>query len=354
MILNALNLNSFRNIEAARAEFRDGVNILCGNNAQGKTNIIEAIRFFSECRSFRGATDREIIMSGRNTAYIEAEFDKEDRSQTAEIRFSGEKRREIFLNGGKMLPKEFLGNLNSVLFYPEQLSLIKNGPDNRRRFIDLSVCQIRPVFYTLLSRFSRVLMQRNALLKSEDLQTLDVWDERFAKLSFLVTKTRENYLLRLEEHAVPAVKEISGGTEDLSLRYVPSFEAEDENDLYYELVRNRERDKELGYTSVGAHKDDFETYINGRNVKVYGSQGQQRSCVMAFKLAEAEILGEMNGEYPLILLDDVFSELDTGRREYITGKIRGKQVIITSCDPIPSLPDANLIYVEHGTVRNMF
>ncbi len=354
MILKTLDLQNFRNIESARVEFREGVNILYGNNAQGKTNIIEAIRFFSECRSFRGASDKEIIMAGRNAAYIEAEFEKEDRLQNAEVRFYDDKRREIYLNGGKTGPKEFLGKLNSVLFYPEQLSLIKNGPDNRRRFIDLSVCQLRPVYYTLLSRFSRVLLQRNALLKNGDYQTLDIWDERFAKLSFLVTKTRENYLQRLEGHAVPALREISGGTEELRLKYVPSFEATDENDLYNELVRTHDRDKELGYTTVGAHKDDFESYINDKNVKIYGSQGQQRSCVMAFKLAETEIVGEMNGEYPLILLDDVFSELDTGRRDYITGKIKGKQVIITSCDPIPSLPDANLIYVENGTVRKAF
>ncbi|MBQ2720954.1 MAG: DNA replication and repair protein RecF, partial [Clostridia bacterium] len=202
-----------------------------------------------------------------------------------------------------------------------------------------------------LSQFSRVLQQRNALLKSGDLATLEIWDERFAKLSFLVTKTRENYISRLESFAAPVANEISGGAEILKLRYVPSFDAENETELFCELVKHRDRDKELGFTTVGAHKDDFETYLNGKNVKIYGSQGQQRSCVMAFKLAEAEILAETSGEYPLILLDDVFSELDIGRRNYITGKILGKQVIITSCDPIPSLPDANLIEVKNGVVK---
>lgn len=351
MFLRSLDLTSFRNIQSAHVIFDEGVNILCGNNAQGKTNIMEAIRFFSECRSFRGASDKEMILSGQNFSNIIAQFEKDGRPQSAEVRFYSEKRREIYLNESKVVPKEFMGNLNSVLFYPEQLTLIKNGPDNRRRFMDVSVCQIRPVYYTLLSQFSRVLQQRNALLKSGDISTLDIWDERFAKLSFLVTKTRENYIIRLEQFAAPVANEISGGAEELKLKYVPSFYANDENELFSELEKNRERDRELGYTSIGAHKDDFETYLNGKNVKIYGSQGQQRSCVMSFKLAEAEILAETTGEYPLILLDDVFSELDIGRRNYITGKILGKQVIITSCDPIPLLKDSNLICVKEGRIE---
>ncbi|MBQ6052136.1 MAG: DNA replication/repair protein RecF [Clostridia bacterium] len=350
MILKSLELNSFRNITHAKVEFDEGVNILYGNNAQGKTNIIEAIRFFSECRSFRGANDRELIMSGENRADITAVFDKDGREQTVEVRFDAEKRREIFLNGAKTTPKEYIGSFNTVLFYPEQLSLIKNGPENRRNFADIAICQLRPAYYSLLSRFKRTLQQRNALLKSGDMRTLDIWDERFAKLSFLVTKTRKNFVSRLEEFAKPSVNDISGGKEELSLRYLPSPETEDENGLYCELVKNRDRDFEAGNTCVGAHRDDFETYLNGNNVKIYGSQGQQRSCVMSFKLAEAEITGETRGEYPLILLDDVFSELDTSRREYITDRIMGKQVIITSCDPISSMENANKIYVENGGV----
>lgn len=350
MRLISLELNGFRNIKASRVVFDEGVNILCGKNAQGKTNIIEAVRFFSECRSFRGASEKEIIRSGDTAANVTAEFEKENRVQTAQVRFFTEKRREIYLNGGKVQPKELIGKFNSVLFYPEQLTLIKNGPDNRRRFTDVSVCQIRPVYYSLLVQFTRVLAQRNALLKSGDVRTLDIWDERFAKLSFLVTKTRENYISKLEKYSAPIASEISGGKEELKLRYVHSCYAENESEIFDMLVKNRERDRELGYTSVGAHKDDFETYLNDKNVKIYGSQGQQRSCVMAFKLAEAEIIGEVCDEYPLILLDDVFSELDTDRRNYITERIVGKQVIITSCDPIPSLTDANLIHVENGGI----
>lgn len=350
MILKSLELNSFRNVLHAKVEFKDGVNVLYGNNAQGKTNIIEAIRFFSECSSFRGANDRELIMSGKNRAVITAVFEKDGREQTVEVRFDAEKRREIYLNGAKTSPKEYIGSFNTVIFFPEQLSLIKNGPENRRKFADTAIYQLRPAYYSLRSRFERTLHQRNALLKSGDMRTLDIWDERFAKLSFLITKTRKNFVLRLEEFAKPYVKDISGGKEELSLKYVPSFDAEDENALYRELVKNRERDFEYGNTNAGAHKDDFETFLNGNDVKKFGSQGQQRSCVMSFKLAEAEITGNTRGEYPLILLDDVFSELDTSRREFITGKIMGKQVIITSCDPISSMENANKIYVENGGV----
>ena len=350
MVLRSLELNNFRNIRSASVSFEDGVNILYGNNAQGKTNIIEAIRFFTECRSFRGASDRDIILSGESKAEITVVFDKDGREQTAQIRFDSEKRRELYLNGAKLAPKEFIGSFNSVLFYPEQLSLIKSGPENRRRFADISICQLRPVYYSLLSRFTRTLQQRNALLKTDDTRTLDIWDERFAKLSFLVTKTRENFIDRLQTFSGISVNEISGGKEKLSIKYVPSFYAENESELYSELEKNREKDAELGYTSVGAHKDDFETYLNGKNVKIYGSQGQQRSCVMSFKLAEAEITGDTRGEYPLILLDDVFSELDSERRNYITGKIMGKQVIITSCDPVTAIDKAKKIYVEAGNI----
>ena len=166
MFLRSLDLTSFRNIESAHVVFDEGVNILCGDNAQGKTNIMEAIRFFSECRSFRGASDKELILSDHKFANILAEFEKNDRTQSAEVRFFSEKRREIYLNESKVLPKEFMCNLNSVLFYPEQLTLIKNGPDNRRRFMDVSLSQTYKDYFYTLSKYNKLLQSRNKTLKS--------------------------------------------------------------------------------------------------------------------------------------------------------------------------------------------
>lgn len=355
MIIEEIELQNYRNIKSQKLEFSPNVNILYGDNAQGKTNIIEAVRMLSTCRSFRGAADKELILHGDNetecalNANISSVFEKNNRKYTGEIKIYGEKRRELLLNGAKVPSKEFIGNFNSVIFYPEQLGLIKNAPEGRRHFIDLSICQIRPVYISLLSQFSRVLIQRNAVLKSGDTRTLFVWDERFAKLSSLITKTRTEYLKRLSLKAENTAYEISDGKEKLELIYKPSFE-KDENALLEELEKNIERDKELGYTSIGAHKDDFETRINGANVKIYGSQGQQRSCVMSFKLAETEILYDVYGEYPLVLLDDVYSELDPFRRAYITEKIKGKQVIITACEKIEFSDNVKAFNIKEGKV----
>ena len=313
MYIKSLYLKNFRNFSDSTINFSDGINVLYGDNAQGKTNIIEAVWLFSSCKSFRTNNERELINNDSSTANTFGVFARNGREYKAEFRLNREKRREIYLNGIKVKPKEIIGKFNSVMFYPELLGLIKNGPDERRKFLDFSICQIKPAFYDILHEYNRVLAQRNRLLKGDnrpDISVLEVWDLKLSKLSALISKTRMEYLKKLDVFTKKLHSEISAGKEELSLEYLTKNISYGEDEVLSLLKKELDRDLHLGYTSVGCHKDDFEVGINGQSARIFGSQGQQRSCVMSLKLAEAEIINRLYGEYPLILLDDVLSELD--------------------------------------------
>ncbi len=350
MFIKNITLEGYRNIDSLSLDLSPGVNVFLGDNAQGKTNIIESIWLFSAFKSFRTNEDRDMIMNGKESCRVRGRFESGERDYVCRIELSRIKRRQIDLNGIKVKPKEVLGKFTSVLFFPEHLTLIKGGPELRRKFLDFSICQIKPQFFDKLSEYSKIIAQRNRLLKSEmpDMGVLDVYDEKTAVLSALISKTRSTYCARLEEKAKPIMYEISSGEEDLRLEYQsaePEFSPEK---MLLMLKNGRENDLRLGYTGCGAHKDDLCIYINGQDAKNFASQGQQRSCVMSMKLGEAQLLNEMYGEYPLILFDDVFSELDKNRKNYITNKIKGKQVIITTCDGDFDFENARIFRVKGG------
>ena len=353
MYIKSLCLKNFRNFSGSVIDFSEGINVLYGDNAQGKTNIIEAVWLFSSCKSFRTNNERELINNDSQSASSLGVFARNGREYKAEFRLNREKRREIYLNGIKVKPKEIIGKFTSIMFYPELLGLIKNGPDERRRFLDFSICQLKPAFYDILQEYTRVLLQRNRLLKNDmqtELYTLDIWDQKLAGLSAAISETRMQYLQKLDGFTKKIHSEISAGKEELSLEYITKNKSYSEEEVLSLLRRERERDLRLGYTSVGCHKDDFGVDINGKSARIFGSQGQQRSCVMSLKLAEAEIINRVYGEYPLILLDDVLSELDETRREFIIEKITGKQVIITTCEKIDFSLNSHAIKVEKGSV----
>lgn len=361
MRLLEIYLENFRNIERERIALRDGVNIFYGDNAQGKTNIIESIWLFSSLKSFRGAKDSDFVKKGENNARISCVFEKGGREISSEIRFFPEKRKEIYKNGIKIKTAEMMGQVNTVLFYPEHLSLIKSGPEGRRRFVDTAICQVKPQFYQVLNEYAKVLTQRNFLLRSERedmLETLDAWDKKLARLGAVVTHTRKTYVEKLFSFAKKTVDDISGGKEKISEVYssfgekdISSVEKE-EKTLYEKLKDSIDEDIRLKFTSEGSHRDDFTVYINGETAKIYGSQGQQRSVVMALKLAEADICNEYNEEYPVMLFDDVFSELDHMRKAYITERIKDKQVIVTTCEKIDFFENAGYFNVSGGKVIN--
>lgn len=359
MYIKQIRLEQFRNLLDQEIEFDPGINILTGNNAQGKTNIIEAIWLFSACKSFRTNNEKDFIFYQANHADLDLLFYKNNRFQSASFRYYERKKREMYLNEIKVKPSELIGNFLSVLFFPEHLNLVKEGPDVRRKFLDFAICQVKPRYFALLSEYNKTLYQRNNVLKSEEesiLKTLDVWDEKLAVLGTEIFLFRKKYVQMLHQYGAAVIDEMTQGRETLCVEYKSfTLESDDRNWIQQQLlnkIRNsREKDLRYGYTNEGPHKDDLELSLNGRSAKAFGSQGQQRSCVMALKLAEAEILNDFYDEYPVLLFDDVFSELDQKRKNYIIQKIKEKQVIITACEQIQDFSGARLFEIDHGEVK---
>lgn len=366
MIFKKLEIENFRNIEKQTVIPGEKVNIICGENAQGKTNLIEAMWLFTGARSFRQSKDSELIKMGKERAKLKAEFFSEERLQNAEITFSPSK--SIKKNGIDIKSSaEYAGTCGGVVFSPAQMNLFRDGPKERRKLIDTSLCQIYPRYISILSDYKKVMEERNALLKdtkmhSSMLEMLDVYDRQLSSLGGSIMKTRINYCDILEQKAKLIYEGISKGRENLSLSYVtdiiPSGEKLDKSvtskewaeKLAESLYRNRNYDIEHGVTNTGPHRDDMEVMLDNLPVKSYGSQGQQRSCILSVKLGEAKILGDIMKEPPLILLDDVMSELDGIRRDYILNSIGESQIFVTCCDRelFSTLGEGKVFIMEKG------
>lgn len=342
--------NDFRNLPEGELVPCAGVNVIRGGNAQGKTNLLEGIWLFTGGRSFRGAKDAEMVRRGCASAKIRLDFYGAEREQSAAIQIVNG-RRSAELNG---VPKKscaaLMGEFRAAVFSPEHLSLLQGGPAERRNFVDAALCQVRPVYAALLTEYNRTLTQRNALLKdipshAELLDTLDVWDARLVRLGTKIMGVRSAYLEKL---AGPASRFYSGmcaGRETLKLGYeknAPEFAGA--------LKKARRADLATGYTGVGPHRDDLSVELSGMDARAYGSQGQKRSAVVALKLAEAELLTAITGETPVILLDDVLSELDAERQNYLLNRLDGFQVFITCCGPEAArAPECGRVFrVENG------
>lgn len=361
MIVSQLEFEGFRNLKTGKIESVPEVNILYGQNAQGKTNLLEALWFFTGSRSFRGAKDAETVAFGSEKARLGLDFIAEERSQRAEILI--EKRRSATLGGIPLRSASRLaGRFCAIVFSPAHLSLVKEGPEGRRRFLDAAYCQVRPGYLKILADYQRVLTQRNALLK--DIRNggakegLDIWDERLSLTGSRVFAARAAYIRRLAPIAEKIYAGISGGGESFCIGY--SSKAGDERtnpeEVYGRLLtllrQEREADIAAGFSTVGPHRDDIRIEIAERSARVYASQGQQRSAVLALKLAEASVLREETGEQPVALLDDVMSELDTTRQDYVLNHIHGWQVFLTCCDPSPvlRLTGGRIFHVEGGRI----
>lgn len=341
MIVNSLSLKNYKNISNTALCFDKNVNVIYGENAQGKTNILEALWLFTGMRSFRSVKDADQIMFGEKRAEIEVEFVSYNREQNEKIIF-GEKK-ECFLNDIKQpSTSAFAGNYYAVIFSPEHLSLIKGGPSERRTFCDNALCQIKPKFSEYLSKYKKNLVQRNALLKDYKFNNsieplIEIFEENLAEIGSKIIIQRLKYIEVLKEEAKEIYSGISSNKEEIDIKYVSSFKFENEGEIKEKfllaLKKNREEDMLSLSTSVGPHRDDIEVEINNISARKFGSQGQQRSCVLALKLGEASVLKNKTGEMPIALLDDVMSELDESRQDYILHKIEDWQVFITCCDP---------------------
>lgn len=361
MIVKKLTATGFRNLSPTVFEPSGGVNILYGDNAQGKTNLLEALWLFTGGRSFRGAKDAECVGFGQESARLSLEFEAFGRGQDAAITL--QKRRAVTLNG---IPRPssaaLAGVLCGIVFSPAHLSLIKDGPDGRRRFLDAACCQVRPAYIKTVAAYSRIVTQRSAVLKDyhrlpDGAELLDAWDAHLVQYGAEVCAARAAYLARFTAPAAAVYNGLSSGREQLSLRLshglgegvaCDSTDPADYVPLLQRALQNaRARDIAAGVTTVGPHRGDLEVDVGGCAARQYASQGQQRSAVLALKLAEASVLGSETGEHPIALLDDVMSELDESRQEYILNHIRDWQVFITCCDP------ANIRQLAGGTVFRM-
>ena len=364
MYIIDLSYENFRNLEKNKIETCENINVIHGNNAQGKTNLLEAMWMFCGGHSFRGTKDKELIQFSKDFAKLNITFFSQEREQTAEIIFKNGKR-EVSINGVKKpSTSALIGKFTAVIFSPEDLTLIKRGPSGRRRFIDSAICREKLQNAVLISKYNQTLSQRNALLKDvyrhpELKSTIDIWDDTLAILGADLIVQRIDYVNKLTKYCEKYHAGISDNTEKLKVEYISSFEF-DENADKNEILRtfsqalknSREEDYRTGYTNVGPHRDDFDIIINDKKAKIFASQGQQRSAVLSLKLSEAHILKEQTGENPVILLDDVLSELDRKRQDFLLNKISDYQVFITSCqlDEREQMQKGKCFYVENGKI----
>ena len=338
MELIELCLSGFRNIDDLVFRPGSGVSVISGGNAQGKTNLLEALWLFCGQKSFRGARDRDLVGFGREHAKLTARFFSQEREQEAEIVIRD--KRTAKRGGVEVPPSALAESFRAVVFSPEHLSLVKAAPEIRRKFIDTGIMQIRPGYIRTLSGYRRALMQRSALLKdasrhAELLDMAETFEERMAVFGEKIVKTRKNYIEALAREAPDIYFGLSGEKERLSIEYLAKSASADE--LFSALRDSRAADMRTNTASAGPHRDDLGIEIDGRSARQFGSQGQQRSAALALKLAEAAALERAAGERPVILLDDVMSELDPKRQDYVLGLTGGAQIFITCCDPAETM-----------------
>lgn len=357
MKINKIKLNNFRNYENEEIEFSPGINYIYGNNGQGKTNIVEAIYLFASLKSHRVNHDADMIKENEEFSRIEISFSNKVRENTASIVLSEKNNRRITLNEIKTAKNsEFIGAFNAVLFSPEDFSIIKDGPSERRRFTDIAISQVKPTYFKCLIKYKELIKQKNQMLKdlSGFTPMIDIYNEQIAKVSADIIYFRNKFFSFLSERAGLLHKQISLTNDVFQIVYEPCVEINDRKHMEREILKklNKVREKEmLERTSVfGPHREDVSFYINGNKIKEYASQGQIRTVILILKLLQAEYVNEITGEYPVLLLDDIMSELDSHRRKYFLNEIKDKQVIITSTDKgsFGRRKDTKLIYINKG------
>lgn len=344
MQIESVELINFRCYERATLKPCAGITVLCGDNAQGKTALLEAVYLCCTGRSHRTPRERELIRWQERHGRVTVKAQRRDGSHEVRIDLFQDQRRTVTVGGTRIgRSGELLGHVTGVLFAPEDLDMVKDGPAERRRFLDMELSQISPAYYYQLQRYMRALNQRSKVLHGsafapELADTLPDWDAQLARAGARIIEARRCFIRRLSAHAREVHRDITGGKEALELFYRSAVEGDLdgealENCLFAALERARENDLKRCTTSVGPHRDDMGIAIGGADARMYGSQGQQRSCALSLKLAELLVMREEIGEYPVLMLDDVMSELDPGRRRRLLGALRGVQTLITCTDP---------------------
>lgn len=359
MIIKSLELENFRNYKELKIEFDKGVNILYGDNAQGKTNILEAIYISATTKSHKGSKDKEIINFNEEEAHIKTYLDKEGLERRVDMHLRKAKSKGIAIDKVRLKKAtELLGLLNIVFFSPEDLSIIKNAPSERRKFINMELCQLDAGYLYDLNQYNKIVDQRNKLLKeisfNSDLkETLGIWDMQLVSYGKKIIERRESFTEQLNEIIFDIHKNLSGNKEEMKIKYIPNV---DKDDLEKVLNNNIQKDIKLKMTTAGPHKDDFAFISNGIDLRIYGSQGQQRTAALSLKLSEIEIVKKITRDKPVLLLDDVLSELDSNRQNYLLNNIGDIQTIITCTgleDFVNNRFEINKIYkVDNGVVTS--
>ena len=332
MYVESLALNNFRNYQNLDINFSDHINILYGDNAQGKTNILEAIYLAATTKSHRGSKDKDIISFGQEESHIRLTLNKRDVGHRIDMHLRKNKSKGVAIDSIPIRRStELFGLINIIMFSPEDLSVVKNGPGERRRFMDMEICQISRIYYSNLLKFNKILDQRNSLLKqiyfdksAED--TLDIWDDQLVETGSTIITERRNFIKMINDIIKDIHKKITSDKEDIEIKYEPNVEEEN----FLKVLKNRRQlDMKNTITMTGPQRDDFGIYVNGNDVRVYGSQGQQRTAALSLKLAEIELVKKIINDNPILLLDDVMSELDSKRRDSLLEGIGDIQTIIT-------------------------
>ena len=332
MIIKSLELADFRNYDSLHIDFSSGTNILYGDNAQGKTNILEAIYLSATTKSHKGSKDRDVINFYKDESHIRTYLEKENIEIRVDMHLRKNKSKGIAIDGQKIKKAaELLGLLNVVFFSPEDLSIIKNGPAERRRFVDMELCQLDQFYLYNLNHYNKIVNQRNKLLKDMYFNpslrdTLNIWDSQLISFGSKIIERRKLFVEQLNDIIYDIHKKLSGGREELLIKYEPDVMIED-----YEksLMEGQERDIKLKQTGTGPHRDDFSFIVGDIDIRKFGSQGQQRTAALSLKLSEIELVKKMTKDNPVLLLDDVLSELDSNRQNYLLSTIGDIQTIIT-------------------------
>ena len=365
MIIRKIALNGFRNYEFETVEFAPGTNVISGQNAQGKTNLLEAVYMLSCGRSFRTRFDRELVGFGYSGADILADVYSHEREQTINIQLRPGQGKKILVNGVKKTAGELADTVNMVLFCPDDLNLIKDGAAVRRRLLDNAISQIRPRYVEYLSEFNRLYEHKTRILKDwrdkpSLLETLDEFSDGMCRASAQLIRYRAAFSARLSQAAAPIHRDFSNSLEELEIKYRTVSTVRNPfasaREIYYDICEHQEKHRQAELESAqcltGAHKDDLEIFINGTAARSFASQGQTRTAALSIKLAEREIFLAETGEYPVLLLDDVLSELDTKRQEFVLNRIGGGQTLISCCEDegISKRTGGRVLFISGGRI----
>ena len=358
MNITELKLNNFRNYGQQTVKFLPNINLIIGKNGQGKTNLLEAIYYASIGKSPKTSRDAELINWSQNRASFCVNFKKNSGTKKIEAIFSRQTKKAIKVNGVNLLKiGDLLGNLNVIFFSPDELKLVKDAPQDRRKFLDTDISQLSKNYFYQLTKYNKILDQRNKLLKTAQTpqileQTLPIWDIQLADVGAKIVFSRLIFLERLKGIARRAHQFLTNQHEELEISYagiIGQTEEEIKNKILEDLKHSKEKDVKLGFTNVGPHRDDIKLVVNGVDIRSFGSQGQQRTVALSMKLAELEIFKEEIGEYPILLLDDVLSELDQDRQQKLINYVGRMQTILTTTQYDPFMfQGANIIKIENG------